>query len=124
MAETPAAPLEKLDPATLRALADMIEQSRGAPPGGFIAGVAAAASAIGSAASRAYEGAKNATGAVAETVKEVRDVAVMFRVTREMRAQLKGLAAREHTTVDQLMNDAVRDLLVKKGYLIEAPPKE
>jgi hypothetical protein len=84
----------------------------------------AAGEAVGHAAEAAYGGVASAADAVVEKVKEARDVAVMFRVSQQIRAQLKALAAREHTTVDKLMNEAVTELLIRKGYLLPPPQKD
>lgn len=69
-------------------------------------------------------GAAFATETAHDALNGVRDAQIFFRVPSSLRTNIKLLAAEEGRNMDELLREALVDLLVRKGRLLPAPEKD
>lgn len=92
----------------------------------------AAGYAVGDAAlrggQRVADAVQRGTGMAAQTVEDAlsgaKDAQLFFRVPSGLRSNLKALAADEDRKMEELLTEALVDLLVKKGRLLPSPRRE
>ena len=69
-------------------------------------------------------GAGFATQTVEDALSGAKDAQLFFRVPSGLRSNLKALAAHEDRKMEDLLTEALVDLLVKKGRLLPSPRRE
>lgn len=95
----------------------------------IITRLAAAGVAVGDAASRgavvvaqaAYDGAGYVTESVETALGGAKDASLFFRVPSGLRNNLKRLAAERERRMEELLTEALVDLLIKHGKLLPGP---